>query len=64
MPAMSRWPGRSAHRCKGRGGQVVPKARAAIVSVVARASLSAETVRARLAALPGLSHLTLELRSV
>jgi hypothetical protein len=32
--------------------------------VVARASLSAETVRARLAALPGLSHLTLELRSV
>ncbi|AGL84344.1 cation diffusion facilitator family transporter [Pseudomonas protegens] len=44
--------------------QVGPGARAAIVSVVARASLSAETVRARLAALPGLSHLTLELRSV
>ncbi|NBF04927.1 CDF family Co(II)/Ni(II) efflux transporter DmeF [Pseudomonas sp. Fl5BN2] len=44
--------------------QVGPDARAAIVSVVAQASLSVEALRGRLAVLPGLSHLTLELRSV
>lgn len=44
--------------------QVGPGARAAIVSVVAQASLSVEVLRARLASLPGLSHLTLELRNV
>lgn len=44
--------------------QVGPGARAAIVSVVARASLNAEALRGRLAPVPGLAHLTLELRSV
>ncbi|WP_409283561.1 CDF family Co(II)/Ni(II) efflux transporter DmeF [Pseudomonas protegens] len=44
--------------------RVGPEARAVIVSVVAQASLSVEAVRGRLAALPGLAHLTLELRTL
>jgi cation diffusion facilitator family transporter len=44
--------------------QVGPQARAAIVSVVAAAGVSAETIRQRLAPVHELSHLTLEYRSL
>ncbi|WDG54153.1 CDF family Co(II)/Ni(II) efflux transporter DmeF [Pseudomonas chlororaphis] len=44
--------------------QVGPQARAAIVSVVAAAGVSAETIRQRLAPVHELSHLTLEHRSL
>ena len=44
--------------------QVGPQARAAIVSVLAPASLSAEALRERLAAVHELTHLTLEYRSL
>ncbi|WP_449105314.1 CDF family Co(II)/Ni(II) efflux transporter DmeF [Pseudomonas mohnii] len=44
--------------------QVGPQARAAIVSVVAAANISADTIRERLAPVHELSHLTVELRSV
>ncbi|VVP45752.1 Cadmium, cobalt and zinc/H(+)-K(+) antiporter [Pseudomonas fluorescens] len=43
--------------------QVGPQARAAIVSVVASAGVTAEAVRARLAPVHELSHLTIELHS-
>ncbi|WP_085583391.1 MULTISPECIES: CDF family Co(II)/Ni(II) efflux transporter DmeF [unclassified Pseudomonas] len=43
--------------------QVGPQARAAIVSVVAAAGVSAEAIRERLAPVHELSHLTVELRS-
>ncbi|MHB2061114.1 CDF family Co(II)/Ni(II) efflux transporter DmeF [Pseudomonas monsensis] len=43
--------------------QVGPQARAAIVSVVAAAGITAEAIRERLAPLHELSHLTVELRS-
>ena len=43
--------------------QVGPQARAAIVSVVAAAGVTAEAIRERLAPVHELSHLTLELRS-
>ncbi|VVO63362.1 MULTISPECIES: CDF family Co(II)/Ni(II) efflux transporter DmeF [Pseudomonas] len=42
--------------------QVGPQARAAIVSVVAAANVSADTIRERLAPVHELSHLTVELR--
>lgn len=42
--------------------QVGPQARAAIVSVVAAANVSADTIRVRLAPVHELSHLTVELR--
>ncbi|AZD07863.1 Cobalt-zinc-cadmium resistance protein CzcD [Pseudomonas chlororaphis] len=44
--------------------QVGPQARAAIVSVVAAAGVSAETIRQRLAPVHELAHLTLEHRSL
>ncbi|AZD35253.1 Cobalt-zinc-cadmium resistance protein CzcD [Pseudomonas chlororaphis subsp. aurantiaca] len=44
--------------------QVGPQARAAIVSVVAAAGVSAETIRQRLAPVHELAHLTLEYRSL
>ena len=44
--------------------QVGPQARAAIVSVVAAAGVSAETIRQRLAPVHELSHLTLEYHSL
>ncbi|MGY4663541.1 cation diffusion facilitator family transporter [Pseudomonas chlororaphis] len=44
--------------------QVGPQARAAIVSVVAAAGVSVETIRQRLAPVHELSHLTLEYRSL
>jgi len=44
--------------------QVGPQARAAIVSVVAQASVTADGIRERLAPVHELSHLTLEYRSV
>jgi len=44
--------------------QVGPQARAAIVSVLAQPSLSAEALRQRLAAVHELAHLTLEYRSL
>ena len=44
--------------------QVGPQARAAIVSVVAAANISADTIRERLAPVHELSHLTVELRNV
>ncbi|RON85676.1 CDF family Co(II)/Ni(II) efflux transporter DmeF [Pseudomonas fluorescens] len=44
--------------------QVGPQARAAIVSVVAAAGVTAEAIRERLAPMHELSHLTIELRSV
>ena len=44
--------------------QVGPQARAAIVSVVAAANISADTIRERLVPVHELSHLTVELRSV
>ena len=43
--------------------QVGPQARAAIVSVVAAAGVTAETIRERLAPVHELSHVTVELRS-
>jgi len=43
--------------------QVGPQARAAIVSVVAAAGVTAEAIRERLAPVHELSHLTIELRS-
>lgn len=44
--------------------QVGPQARAAIVSVVAQASVSADAIRERLLPVHELSHLTLEYRSI
>ncbi|WP_353742762.1 CDF family Co(II)/Ni(II) efflux transporter DmeF [Pseudomonas fluorescens] len=44
--------------------QVGPQARAAIVSVVAAANVSADTIRERLAPVHELSHLTVEYRTV
>jgi Co/Zn/Cd efflux system component len=43
--------------------QVGPQARAAIVSVVAAANVSADTIRERLAPVHELSHLTVEYRT-
>jgi len=43
--------------------QVGPQARAAIVSVVAAAHVSADTIRERLAPVHELSHLTVEYRT-
>jgi Co/Zn/Cd efflux system component len=43
--------------------QVGPDARAAIVSVVANAPVSADTIRERLAPVHELSHLTVEFRN-